>query len=64
MISAAVGIAPRAKPRPFERGIAAHPGFEMLVQQVPEYLRFFGLAELGRRLQDDLSEVRALLVPR
>jgi shikimate dehydrogenase len=46
------------------RGIAAHPGFEMLVQQVPEFLRFFGLPQLAQTLQDDLSEVRALLAPR
>lgn len=47
-----------------ERGITAHPGFEMLVWQVPEYLRFFGLPELAQTLQDDLSEVRGLLAPR
>jgi shikimate dehydrogenase len=47
-----------------ERGIAAHPGFEMLVQQVPEYLRFFGMPELAETLQHDLSEVRQLLLPR
>jgi shikimate dehydrogenase len=47
-----------------ERGIAAHPGFEMLVQQVPEYMRFFGMPELAETLQHDLSEVRQLLLPR
>lgn len=46
------------------RGITAHPGFEMLVQQIPEYLRFFGLQQLAATLQDDLAEVRAILVPR
>lgn len=46
------------------RGIRAHAGFEMLVQQVPEYLRFFGLPQVARTVQDDLSEVRALLYPR
>jgi shikimate dehydrogenase len=45
------------------RGIRAEPGFEMLVQQVPEYLRFFGYDALARALQDDLTGVRALLVP-
>ena len=39
-------------------------GFEMLVQQVPEFLRFFGLEEMARQLQGDLSEVRALLHPK
>ena len=47
-----------------ERGIAAHPGFEMLVQQVPEYMRFFGMPELAGTLQHDLGEVRQLLLPR
>ncbi len=47
-----------------ERGIAAHAGFEMLVQQVPEYLRFFGHEALAQTLQHDLAEVRALLRPR
>lgn len=46
------------------RGISAHPGFEMLVQQVPEYMRFFGMPELAETLQHDLSEVRQLLLPR
>ena len=47
-----------------ERGITAHPGFEMLVQQVPEYMRFFGMPELADVLQNDLTEVRQLLLPR
>ena len=46
------------------RGIAAHAGFEMLVQQVPEYLRFFGMPRIAQTLQEDLSEVRTLLYPR
>ena len=40
------------------RGIAGHSGFEMLVQQVPDYLRFFGMPALANTLQHDLSEVR------
>ena len=46
------------------RGIMAHAGFEMLVQQIPEYLRFFGMPALAATLQEDLSEVRGLLYPR
>jgi len=46
------------------RGITAHPGYEMLVQQIPEYLSFFGFDSLARELQADSSEVRALLLPR
>lgn len=46
------------------RGITAHPGFEMLVWQVPEVLRFFGMPELAQRLQRDMTEVRQLLAPK
>ncbi|WP_233151734.1 shikimate dehydrogenase [Pelomonas sp. KK5] len=42
------------------RGIEAYPGFEMLVQQVPEYLSFFGYEELARAVQADASDVRRL----
>jgi shikimate dehydrogenase len=47
-----------------ERGLKAEAGFEMLVQQVPEYLRFFGFEDIARTLHADLSEVRALLLPK
>jgi shikimate dehydrogenase len=46
------------------RGVRAEAGFEMLVQQVPEYLRFFGFDAIAERLQGDLSEVRSLLTPK
>lgn len=46
------------------RGLRAEAGFEMLVQQVPEYLRFFGFDDLAQTLQADLSPIRALLAPR
>jgi shikimate dehydrogenase len=46
------------------RGLRAEAGFEMLVQQVPEYLRFFGFDEIAQTLQSDLTEVRALLYPK
>lgn len=42
------------------RGITAHPGFEMMVQQVPEYLSFFGYDDIARAVQADPSDVRAL----
>lgn len=45
------------------RGLRAEAGFEMLVQQVPEYLRFFGFPELAATLQADLTPVRAMLYP-
>ena len=46
------------------RAIQAYAGFEMLVQQIPEYLRFFGMPEVARALQQDMAQVRALLQPR
>lgn len=46
------------------RGLKAEAGFEMLVQQVPEYLRFFGFETLAQTLQSDLGEVRSLLYPK
>ena len=45
------------------RGITAHPGFEMMLQQMPEYLNFFGLHALARAVQEDASELRALMQP-
>jgi len=42
------------------RGLTAEPGFEMLVQQVPEYLRFFGYDKIARAVEADASELRAL----
>jgi shikimate dehydrogenase len=45
-------------------GLKAEAGFEMLVQQVPEYLRFFGFDALAQTLQTDLGEVRSLLTPK
>jgi shikimate dehydrogenase len=45
-------------------GLKAEAGFEMLVQQVPEYLRFFGFETLAQTLQSDLGEVRSLLYPK
>jgi shikimate dehydrogenase len=44
-----------------ERGITAHPGFEMLVQQMPEYLSLFGFDTIAQAVRDDASEVRALM---
>ena len=41
---------------------AAHPGHEMLVQQKPEYLSFFGCPEIADAVQADPSAVRSLLL--
>jgi shikimate dehydrogenase len=45
------------------RGLVCHPGYEMLVQQIPEYLSFFGYEALAREVQRDASDLRALLAP-
>ncbi|MCZ7566212.1 MAG: shikimate dehydrogenase [Burkholderiales bacterium] len=45
------------------RGLRAHPGYEMLIQQVPLYLRFFGHAALADRMESDLSGLRRALAP-
>lgn len=67
--SAVVDIIMNRQPTPLlrlarERGLRAEAGFEMLVQQVPEYLRFFGYDDLAKTLQSDLGPVRSLLYPR
>lgn len=46
------------------RGLRAEPGFEMLIQQAPHYMRFFGFEALAQTLGADLSAVRSALVPR
>lgn len=47
-----------------ERGLRAEPGFEMLVQQIPQVVRFFGFDAMAGTLQADIGEVRSLLAPR
>jgi shikimate dehydrogenase len=46
------------------RGLKAEAGFEMLVQQVPEYLRFFGFDAVTQSLQSNLDEVPEMLYPK
>ena len=63
--SAVIDILMKNQPTPLlracrARGITAHPGFEMMVQQVPEYLSFFGFDAIAQAVQADSSEVRAL----
>ncbi|MEY2890960.1 MAG: hypothetical protein RJA98_868 [Pseudomonadota bacterium] len=43
------------------RGLTVHPGFEMLAQQVPEYLRFFGFEAMAEAVALDLAPVRQRL---
>jgi shikimate dehydrogenase len=63
--AAVVDILMKNQPTPLlracrARGITAHPGFEMMVQQVPEYLSFFGFDAIAKAVQADSSDVRAL----
>ncbi|SEB24919.1 shikimate dehydrogenase [Variovorax sp. YR216] len=46
------------------RGLRAEAGFEMLVQQIPEYLRFFGFDIISQSLQSNLDGVRSMLYPK
>jgi shikimate dehydrogenase len=67
--AAVVDIIMSQQPTPLLRecralGLKAEAGFEMLVQQVPEYLRFFGFDAIAQTLQSDLDEVRSLLYPK
>lgn len=64
--AAVVDILMKNQPTPLlracaARGIAAHPGYEMLTQQAPETLDFFGLHELARTVAADSSELRRLM---
>jgi shikimate dehydrogenase len=46
------------------RGARVFPGYEMMIQQAPDYLAVFGLHDLARAVQEDPSEVRAFFDPR
>jgi shikimate dehydrogenase len=43
------------------RGIAAHRGHEMLIQQMPAYLDYFGFGEVARTLRDDRPDLMQAL---
>ena len=43
------------------RGARVYPGFEMMIQQAPEYLDFFGFQALANAVRADASEVRDLI---
>lgn len=45
------------------RGLVAEPGFDMLIQQTPLYLEFFGYPQLAESVRADDSYLRDLLVP-
>jgi shikimate dehydrogenase len=45
------------------RGLVAEPGFDMLVQQTPLYLDFFGYPELAASVRSDDAYLLDLLIP-
>jgi shikimate dehydrogenase len=45
------------------RGLVAQPGFEMMIQQVPLYLEFFGFHEAAVMLRRDATLIRELIYP-
>jgi shikimate dehydrogenase len=45
------------------RGLNAQAGFEMLIQQMPHYLRFLGHEAVADALQDDADFLRELIYP-
>lgn len=44
------------------RGIAAFPGYEMMLQQVPEYLSFFGFDAIARAVAEEPQSLTDLIV--
>ncbi|OAJ56266.1 shikimate dehydrogenase [Paraburkholderia ginsengiterrae] len=45
------------------RGLVAEPGFDMLIQQTPLYLEFFGYPELAASVRSDDAYLRDMLQP-
>lgn len=66
--AAVVDILMKNQPTPFlqavrGRSLQAEPGFEMLIQQAPDYLEFFGYPEAARTVRQDASFIRQYLYP-
>jgi shikimate dehydrogenase len=45
------------------RQLVAQPGFEMLIQQAPDYLDFFGYPEAAQAVRQDATFIREYLYP-
>jgi shikimate dehydrogenase len=45
------------------RGLVAHPGYEMMVQQTHLYLDFFGFAEAAQQVRRDAGFIRNMIDP-
>jgi len=66
--AAVVDILMKNQPTPLvravrSRGLVAQPGFEMLIQQAPDYLEFFGYAEAAEAVRRDATFIREHLYP-
>lgn len=66
--AAVLDILMKNQPTPFlravrSRGLQAEPGFEMLIQQAPDYLEFFGYADAARAVRHDAGFIRQYLYP-
>ena len=66
--AAVVDILMKNQPTPFvraarARGLVAEPGFEMLIQQAPDYLDFFGHTEAAQLVRQDATFIRQHLYP-
>ena len=58
----------RGQPTPFvraarARGLHAQPGFEMLIQQIPYYLDYYGYTEAAQGVREDSGFLRDLVYP-
>lgn len=66
--AAVVDILMKNQPTPFvqavrARHLVAQPGFEMLIQQAPDYLDFFGYQEAAQSVRDNATFIREYLYP-
>lgn len=66
--AAVVDILMKNQPTPLvqaarARHLVAQPGFEMLIQQAPDYLAFFGYAEAAQAVRNNATFIRELLYP-
>lgn len=66
--AALVDILMKNQPTPLvraarQRGLVAHPGFEMMIQQTHLYLDFFGFTEAAAKVRQDADFVRKLIYP-
>ena len=66
--AAVVDILMKNQPTPLVRAVrarqlVAQPGFEMLIQQAPDYLEFFGYTQAAQAVRQDATFIREHLYP-